>query len=530
MAAARKYKRLRQELAKHMYEAGGTTTLDYTTSLPALSSSGVSSGGGSSSNLGRTNSSTTGGGGGGGKGVGGSSGGSGAGAGAAPGRPSGGFVRGVELSLSLGMESLHPSTNLSESQAATPPRLQQTPPQDDARTIATARAASDAVVSILGQAGGGGGGGGVSGSGGGGGRAGGGGGAARRTALSEAVETLVSAFGLREATRAAVQGAAEAVGQRSGSGEARPPASLLRHPTVMDILLEALFHPAHRSPSEDLRAGCCAILAYASCVEVPTLGGGDGSGGGSVSENKEAVDFVEVAETSHAIMQAGEECFDMRPSQLASLQGRLRPYAEHPLVSLGALKWIHAQVSKEAFCSTPSFLSYAPMFLKLCGQTADEHPPQRPDAFEILKVMLSARTAADTPAASKTKLKQQVLLRMADLMVKGYVLPVLDYLRKLAAGPGLDQPLVAFFIIKIVGVAITRGGEAKTYSPAFLNAMADLMGVPRVRQALQGKQLSPKDRERLNSYARYCLKFQSKDLTAESLESMKQLMSGLERA
>ena len=45
--------------------------------------------------------------------------------------------------------------------------------------------------------------------------------------------------------------------------------------------------------------------------------------------------------------------------------------------------------------------------------------------------------------------------------------------------------------------------------------MADLMGVPRVRQALQGKQLSPKDRERLNSYARYCLKFQSKDLTVE---------------
>ena len=41
------------------------------------------------------------------------------------------------------------------------------------------------------------------------------------------------------------------------------------------------------------------------------------------------------------------------------------------------------------------------------------------DIVQILKVMLSARTAADTPAASKTKLKQQVLLRMADLMVKG---------------------------------------------------------------------------------------------------------------
>lgn len=41
------------------------------------------------------------------------------------------------------------------------------------------------------------------------------------------------------------------------------------------------------------------------------------------------------------------------------------------------------------------------------------------------------------------------------------------------------------------------------------------MGVQRVRQALHGNHLSPTDRERLNSYARYCLKFQSKDLSEE---------------
>lgn len=41
------------------------------------------------------------------------------------------------------------------------------------------------------------------------------------------------------------------------------------------------------------------------------------------------------------------------------------------------------QVSDEAFVSTPSFLSFAPVFLKLCGQAADEHPPQRPEAFEV---------------------------------------------------------------------------------------------------------------------------------------------------
>lgn len=43
--------------------------------------------------------------------------------------------------------------------------------------------------------------------------------------------------------------------------------------------------------------------------------------------------------------------------------------------------------------------------------------------------------------------------------------------------------------------------------------MAGLMGVPRVRQALIA--LKPVDRERFGGYARYCLKFQREDLTAE---------------
>ena len=178
----------------------------------------------------------------------------------------------------------------------------------------------------------------------------------------------------------------------------------------------------------------CAILAYASCVEVKlagVAGGGKGEPGGAA---KDKVDRVELAQTSHALMQvsvercliflrcgccpqtptpkeslslpranlvlpshpptlavplapwnlkAGNRCFEKRPSRPASLQGRLRPFAEYPVVSLGIMKWIHAQVSTEAFCSTPRFLSDAPMFLKLCKHTVDDHPPQRPEVFEV---------------------------------------------------------------------------------------------------------------------------------------------------
>lgn len=36
------------------------------------------------------------------------------------------------------------------------------------------------------------------------------------------------------------------------------------------------------------------------------------------------------------------------------------------------------------------------------------------------------------------------------------MLPVFEYLRNLAAGPGLDPALIGFFMVKIVGVAIPR--------------------------------------------------------------------------
>ncbi|CAM9293898.1 unnamed protein product, partial [Ectocarpus sp. 4 AP-2014] len=421
-SAARKYKRLRQELAKHMYAVGGRA--DNNSSSPdegrgmgafslsrSISGGARIGGGGSSRNAGF------------GRGAGGGGGADEDGATSA-GTPTGGFLRGVEMALSL--ELPRPSAGAAAAVAVAAEK--------------SARMASDAVVSLLGQAGGG--------------------GARRAGVLSDAVDGLVSAFGLKPAVRVAVIGAAAAAVElqaaESQQRQRRPPAYLVRHPTLMDILLEALFHPAHRCPSEDLRAGCCAILAYASCVEVPPLDtNNDGSNGGSLGgEAIEVIDVVELAETSHALLQAAGECFET--SQLASLQGRLRPFAEYPLVSLGVLKWVHAQASTESFVSTPSFLSYAPVFLKLCGQAADEHPPQRPEAFEILKLMLNARTAPDTPPAAKAKLKQNILLRMAELVVKGYMLPVFEYLRKLAAGPGLDPALIGFFMVKIVGVAIPR--------------------------------------------------------------------------
>lgn len=61
---------------------------------------------------------------------------------------------------------------------------------------------------------------------------------------------------------------------------------------------------------------------------------------------------------------------------------------------------------------------------------------------------------------SPTEPPGQLTLRIYDwcktLTFAGYTLPVLEYLRRLAMGLGIDPPLIGFFMVKIVGVAIPR--------------------------------------------------------------------------
>ena len=52
--------------------------------------------------------------------------------------------------------------------------------------------------------------------------------------------------------RAAVEGVAM---QLPADDVARPSASLVRHESVINILLETLFDPTQRSPSEDVKTG-----------------------------------------------------------------------------------------------------------------------------------------------------------------------------------------------------------------------------------------------------------------------------------
>lgn len=142
-----------------MYEVGGADNYSFANG----------SSGGNTTAYGRTNSG--GGGGGGGSGSGSSGGRNGRGTGIASGRPTGAFVRRVEQGLSLGVPDRNPSANAS---SGYPP---------PASAVASARAASEAVMSLLGQAGGGVGAGGAT-------------GGRRTVVLHDAVETLISAFGL----------------------------------------------------------------------------------------------------------------------------------------------------------------------------------------------------------------------------------------------------------------------------------------------------------------------------------------------
>ncbi|CAN0054454.1 unnamed protein product, partial [Discosporangium mesarthrocarpum] len=174
----------------------------------------------------------------------------------------------------------------------------------------------------------------------------------------------------------------------------------------------------------------------------------------------ERLDLEELDEAYIILTKAGEICADTRPALLASLQASLTPLLALPVASLGILCWIHAQVSNDQFCLTPSFLSYAPVFLKLCTQAAHNHPPQRPSIFEVIKLILHVKTAPDTPQASRAKagLKHQAINSMTYMMATGYTLPVVEYLGTWADEvahnhtKNQQQSLVVYFLQKALEI------------------------------------------------------------------------------
>jgi hypothetical protein len=177
--------------------------------------------------------------------------------------------------------------------------------------------------------------------------------------------SLVSCLGLeglmnspaKDGEPVKMMGTGVETGKGEGVGVAgRPPVQALRHPVLMELIMEGAFHPSHRSPRSLTRHHCCCILAYASCVEV---------GWSDSGEPWERVDMTVLAETSSALIEVSDLCLDNRLGHHAKgkLHGNLKPALATPVASYCLLFWVRVQVSVCRCRPSILHLTHPPTFL-----------------------------------------------------------------------------------------------------------------------------------------------------------------------
>ncbi|XP_077907987.1 negative elongation factor C/D isoform X2 [Ictidomys tridecemlineatus] len=186
-----------------------------------------------------------------------------------------------------------------------------------------------------------------------------------------------------------------------------PPVELIRVPAFLDLFMQSLFKPGARI-NQDHKHKYIHILAYAASV-VETW-----KKNKRVSINKD-----ELKSTSKAVETVHNLCCNENKgaSELVAELSTLYQCIRFPVVAMGVLKWVDWTVSEPRYFQLQT--DHTPVHLALL------------DELELKKTLLD---------------------RMVHLLSRGYVLPVVSYIRKCLEKLDTDISLIRYFVTEVLDV------------------------------------------------------------------------------
>ncbi|KAG8131670.1 putative Negative elongation factor D-like protein [Naja naja] len=186
-----------------------------------------------------------------------------------------------------------------------------------------------------------------------------------------------------------------------------PPVELIRVPAFLDLFMLSLFKPGAKI-NQDHKHKYIHILAYAASV-VETW-----KKNKRVSINKD-----ELKSTSKAVETVHNLCCNENKgaSELVAELSTLYQCIRFPVVAMGVLKWVDWTVSEPRYFQLQT--DHTPVHLALL------------DELELKKTLLD---------------------RMVHLLSRGYVLPVVSYIRKCLEKLDTDISLIRYFVTEVLDV------------------------------------------------------------------------------
>nr|XP_058892098.1 negative elongation factor C/D isoform X1 [Kogia breviceps] len=244
-----------------------------------------------------------------------------------------------------------------------------------------------------------------------------------------------------------------------------PPVELIRVPAFLDLFMQSLFKPGARI-NQDHKHKYIHILAYAASV-VETW-----KKNKRVSINKD-----ELKSTSKAVETVHNLCCNENKgaSELVAELSTLYQCIRFPVVAMGVLKWVDWTVSEPRYFQLQT--DHTPVHLALLDEISTCHQLLHAQVLQLLvKLFETEHSQLDVmeqvsgqpsgwaarreggPVLSlvappvQLELKKTLLDRMVHLLSRGYVLPVVSYIRKCLEKLDTDISLIRHFVTEVLDV------------------------------------------------------------------------------
>eukprot|EP00064_Thunnus_orientalis_P004101 superscaffoldBa00000361_g4112 len=248
-----------------------------------------------------------------------------------------------------------------------------------------------------------------------------------------------------------------------------PPVELIRVPAFLDLFMQSLFKPGSKI-NQDHKHKYIHILAYAASV-VETW-----------KKNKRVnINKDELKSTSKAIETVHNLCCNENKgaTELVAELGTLYQCIRFPVVAMGVLKWVDWTVSEPRYFQLQT--DHTPVHLALLDEVQYEvttrskynfHPFKQqlrlnmnssssqictchqllhPQVLQLL-IKLFETEHSQLDVMEQMELKKTLLDRMVHLLSRGYVLPVVGYIRKCLEKLNTDISLIRYFVTEVLDV------------------------------------------------------------------------------
>lgn len=226
-----------------------------------------------------------------------------------------------------------------------------------------------------------------------------------------------------------------------------PPVDLIRVPAFLELLIDALFKPSSRV-NPDHKPKYIFVLSYAASVtEVFKKG------------QRKSINKDELKPTTQALERVQSLCAENKSSsELISDINTLFLNIKFPVIAYGVLRWVDYTVSDASYFKLNT--DYTPLHLVLIDEIVTNHVLLHQQALDLF-IRVFESSFEDLEVLFRLELKKSVLDRMVHLFSRGFVIPVVTYIKNCLDKQDTDISLIRHFVTEVLDII------APPYTPEF---------------------------------------------------------------